>query len=417
MKMAVLVYEYPPKIVGGLGTYAAEITRKFVLTDNDVTVFTMNDDVGTLPTREIWRGIEIHRPLDIDISDSLPDVIAEDIIRKWGRGLHFFSKVLIYNYLSASKLVNELMKKENIKYDLVVAHDWLSAIGGMAVKKEGGLPFAFHVHSTEKGRTLGNASEVLSNIELHSAKAADMIVTVSFAMKEELIGLGFPKDKIQVCYNGVDAQKYNPQDVKAEQVKKIRSLYDVKDDEAMILFIGRLVGVKGVDKLIMAMPHILQKIPKAKLVILGLGDLQEYLKNLVNYMRLDNYVKFRFEFLPEEERILHYAACDVAVFPSHYEPFGIVVLEAMSMEKPVVVGAAGVSGMREIVICCGEDQCGYHVDPSNPTDIAWGIISVLENPDKMKWLGKNGRKRVLEEFTWDKIAERTLGLYEQMIKH
>src|SRR5208337_313650 len=313
MKMAVLVYEYPPKIVGGLGTYAAEITRKFVLTDNDVTVFTMNDDAGTLPTREIWRGIEIHRPLHIDISDSLPDVIAEDIRIKWGRGLQFFSKVLIYNYLSASKLVNELMKKDNIKYDLVVAHDWLSAIGGMAVKKEGGLPFAFHVHSTEKGRTLGKGSEVLSNIELHCAKAADMIVTVSFAMKEELTSLGFPKDKIQVCYNGVDAQKYNPQDVKAEQIKKIRSLYDVKDDEAMILFVGRLAGMKGVDKLIMAMPHILQKIPKAKLVILGLGDLQDYLKNLVNYMRLDNCVKFRFEFLPEEERILHYAACDVAV--------------------------------------------------------------------------------------------------------
>jgi len=416
MKMAVLVYEYPPKIVGGLGTYAAEITRKFVLTDNDVTVFTMNDDAGTLPTREIWRGIEIHRPLHIDISDSLPDVIAEDI-RKWGRGLHLFSKILIYNYLSASTLVNELIKKENIKYDLVVAHDWLSAIGGITVKKEIGLPFAFHVHSTEKGRTLGNGSEVVSNIELHAAKAADMIVTVSYAMKEELTKLGFPKDRIQVCYNGVDAQKYNPKDVTAEQARKIRSLYDVKDDEVMILFIGRLVGVKGVDKLIMAMPHILQKIPKAKLVILGLGDLQDYLKNLVNYMRLNNYVKFRFEFLPEEERILHYAACDVAVFPSHYEPFGIVVLEAMSMEKPVVVGAAGVSGMREIVICCGEDQCGFHIDPSNPTDIAWGIISVLESPEKMKWLGKNGRKRVLEEFTWDRIAERTLKLYEQMVKH
>jgi len=416
MKMAVLVYEYPPKIVGGLGTYAAEITRKFVLTDNDVTVFTMNDDAGTLPTREIWRGIEIHRPLHIDISDSLPDVIAEDI-RKWGRGLHMFSKILIYNYLSASKLVNELIRKENSKYDFVVAHDWLSAIGGITVKKEIGLPFAFHVHSTEKGRTLGNGSEVVSNIELHAAKAADMIVTVSFAMKEELTKLGFPKDKIQVCYNGVDAQKYNPKDVTAEQIKKIRSLYGVKDDEVMILFIGRLVGVKGVDKLIMAMPHILQKIPKAKLVILGLGDLQDYLTNLVNYMRLSNYVKFRFEFLPEEERILHYAACDVAVFPSHYEPFGIVVLEAMSMEKPVVVGAAGVSGMREIVICCGEEQCGYHIDPSNPTDIAWGIVSTLENPEKMKWLGKNGRKRVLEEFTWDKIAEKTLELYEQMVKH
>jgi glycosyltransferase involved in cell wall biosynthesis len=417
MKMAVLVYEYPPKIVGGLGTYAAEITRKFVLTDNDVTVFTMNDDAGTLPTREIWRGIEIHRPLHIDISDSLPDVIAQDI-KKWGfPGLHMFSKILIYNYLSASKLVNELIRKDNIKYDFVVAHDWLSAIGGITVKKEVGLPFAFHVHSTEKGRTLGNGSEVLSNIELHAAKAADMVVTVSYAMKEELTTLGFPKDKIQVCYNGVDAQKYNPKGVTAEQIKKIRSLYGVKDDEVMILFVGRLVGVKGVDKLIMAMPHILQKIPKAKLVILGLGDLQDYLTNLVNYMRLSNCVKFRFEFLPEEERILHYAACDVAVFPSHYEPFGIVVLEAMSMEKPVVVGAAGVSGMREIVICGGDDQCGFHIDPSNPTDIAWGIISALENQEKMKWLGKNGRKRVLEEFTWDRIAEKTLGLYQQMVKH
>jgi glycogen(starch) synthase len=418
MKMSVLVWEYPPKIVGGLGTYAAEITRKFVLTDNDVTVFTMNDDAGTLPTREIWRGIEIHRPLHIDISDSLPDFVAEDIRKSgMGSGIQFFSKILVYNCLSASKLVNELIRKEDIKYDIVVAHDWLSAIGGMTVKREVGMPLAFHVHSTEKGRTLGNGSVTVSNIELHAAKAADMIVTVSYAMKEELTNLGFPKEKIQVCYNGVDAQKYDPQEVTIEQKMKIRNLYDVKDDETMILFIGRLGGVKGVDKLIMAMPHVLQKNPKAKLVIVGLGDLQEYLMNLVKATKMSDFVKFRFEFIPEEERILHYAACDVAVFPSHYEPFGIVVLEAMSMEKPVVVGAAGVSGMREIVICGGEDQCGFHIDPSNPTDIAWGITSALENLEKMKWLGKNGRRRVLEEFTWDKIAEKTLRLYEQLEKH
>jgi glycosyltransferase involved in cell wall biosynthesis len=413
--MAVLVWEYPPKIVGGLGTYATEITRKFVLMDNDVTIFTMNDDSGTLPTREIWRGIEIHRPLDIDVSDSLPDVIAEDI-RKWGQGIHMFSKLLIYNYLSASKLVNELIRKENIKYDIVVAHDWLSAIGGITVKKEAGLPFAFHVHSTERGRTLGNGSEVVSNIELHGATAADLIVTVSYAMKDELIKLGFPSQKIQVSYNGVDPQKYSPEAANAEQIKKIREFYDIKDDELMILFLGRLVGVKGVDRLIMAMPHILQKTPKAKLVIVGLGDLQEYLTNLVKTMRLTGSVKFRFEFIPEEERILHYAACDVAVFPSLYEPFGIVVLEAMSMERPVVVGGAGISGMREIVIPCGEEQCGYHVDPSNPMDIAWGINSTLESADRRKWLGKNGRKRVLNEFTWDKIAEKTLALYEQIMK-
>ena len=413
MKLAVLVWEYPPRIVGGLGTYAAEITRKFVLDDNDVTVFTMNDDAGSLPTRVIWRGIEIHRPLQIDISDSLPEVVAEDIRKSW-TGIQLFSKILVYNYLSASKLVNELIRKEEIKYDIVVAHDWLSAIGGMTVKRETGLPFAFHVHSTEKGRTLGNGSVTVSNIELHAARVADLIVTVSYAMKDELVGLGFPKEKIQVSYNGVDPDKYNPSTVTAGQVKKIRAMYDVKDDEEMILFIGRLVGVKGVDKLIMALPHILQKNPKAKLVIVGRGDLQEYLMNLVKVTKMSDFVKFRFEFIPEEERILHYAACDVAVFPSFYEPFGIVVLEAMAMERPVVVGGAGITGMREIVVCCGDEQCGYHVDPNNPSDIAWGINSVLENADKKKWLGKNGRKRVLNEFTWDKVAAKTLGLYEQI---
>jgi glycogen(starch) synthase len=417
MKMAVLVYEYPPKIVGGLGTYAAEITRKFVLMEHDVSVFTMNDDIGGLPTREIWRGIEIHRPLHIDVSDSLPDVIAEDIT-KWGRGIQLFSKILVYNYLSASKLVNELIKKESFKYDIVIAHDWLSVIGGITIKKESGLPLAFHVHSTEKGRTLGNGSEVVNNIESHGARAADLIVTVSYAMKDELLKLGFPKDKIQVCYNGVDPQKYSPKTTnkQTKATRELRSSYGLKDDDLMILFIGRLVGVKGVDKLIMAMPHVLQKIPNAKLVIVGLGDLQDYLVNLVKITKLKDSVKFRFEFLPEEQRILHYDACDVAVFPSLYEPFGIVALEAMSMERPVVVGAAGVSGMREIVVPCGEDQCGYHVNPNNPPDIAWGITSALENAEKKEWLGKNGRNRVLNEFTWEKIAKKTITSYERVIK-
>jgi glycogen(starch) synthase len=415
MKIAVLVYEYPPKIVGGLGTYAAEITRKFVLMDNDVTVFTMNDDGGTLPTREIWRGIEIHRPLHIDVSDSLPDVIADDI-KKWGRGLRLFGNLLVYNYLTASKLINELIKKEGVNYDVVVAHDWLSIMGGVTVKKESELPLVFHVHSTEKGRTLGNGSSVVSNIELRGAKMADMIITVSYAMKDELIQLGFPKDKIEVAYNGVDPQKYDPESVSGEQVRKIKAFYGLKDDDFMILFLGRLVGVKGVDKLIMAMPHVLSKIPNARLVIVGVGDQQEYLINLTRTMRLNEYVRFRFDFIPEEERILHYAACDVAVFPSYYEPFGIVALEAMSMEKPVVVGAGGVSGMREIVVCCSDEQCGYHIDPNNPSDIAWGIISSLENPERKKWLGKNGRKRVLNEFTWNKIAEKTVQLYEEVSK-
>jgi glycogen(starch) synthase len=415
MKIAVLVYEYPPKIVGGLGTYTAEITRKFVLLGHDVTVFTMNDDEGSLPTRELLRGIEIHRPVHIDVSDSLPDVLAEDV-KKWGRGIKFFSKILMYNYLSAAKMINELVRSENFKFDLVVAHDWLSVIAGITIKKELGIPLAFHVHSNERGRTLGNGSGVVSSIENRGGQMADLVVTVSYSMQDELIQLGFPAEKIRVCYNGVDPKKYDPTQVSQERIDAVRQRYGLNNDDTMILFVGRLVWVKGVDKLIRAMPQVLQKIPNAKLVILGLGDMRDYLEGLVRNLHLEDVVKFRFEFITEEERIAHYAACDVAAFPSLYEPFGIVTLEAMSMEKPVVVGARGTSGMREIVSITNSDQCGFHINPNDPSDIAWGIVSAIEDPEKRHWLGRNGRKRVLDHFSWDAAANSTIQLYSTLLK-
>ena len=413
MKIALLVYEYPPKIVGGLGTYAAEITRKFVLLGHDVAVFTMNDDDGSLPTRELLRGIEIHRPVHIDVSDSLPDVVAEDV-KKWGRGIRFFSKILMYNYLSASKVINELVRRDDFKYDLVVAHDWLSLIAGISIKKELGLPLVFHVHSNERGRTLGNGSEVVSSIESRGGQTADLVVTVSYAMQDELIQAGFPAKRIRVCYNGVDPEKYKLERVAGEKVMEARQRYGLGENDLMILFVGRLVWIKGVDKLIRAMPQVIKKVPNAKLVIVGLGDMRDYLERLVHNLNLQDVVKFRFEFIPEEERIAHYAACDVAVYPSLYEPFGIVTLEAMSVEKPVVVGATGISGMREIVVASGPDQCGFHINPNDPADIAWGIINAIKNPEKKLQFGRNGRKRVLESFSWEKAAERTIQLYTEL---
>jgi glycogen(starch) synthase len=375
----------------------------------------MNDDEGSLPTRELLRGIEIHRPVHIDVSDSLPDVVAEDV-KKWGRGIQFFSKILMYNYLSASKLINELVRGEGFKFDLVVAHDWLSVIAGITIRKELGIPLAFHVHSNERGRTLGNGSGVVSSIENRGGQMADMVITVSYAMQDELIQAGFPAETIRVCYNGVDPKKYSPDQVSQVRTKEIRRKYNLKDDDMMILFVGRLVWIKGVDKLIRAMPQVLQTIPNAKLVIIGLGDMREYLEGLVRNLHLEDFVKFRFEFIPEEERIAHYAACDIAAYPSLYEPFGIVTLEAMSMEKPVVVGAAGTSGMREIVSISGPDQCGFHINPNDPADIAWGIISAIKDPQKRIQFGRNGRKRVLDLFSWDAAAKTTLNRYSELIK-
>jgi len=412
MRIAMFVYEFPPKIVGGLGTYAAEISQQFIRMGHDVTVFTMND--STLLTREAWHGVEIHRPMLVEISEILPALVAEDL-RKWGRGIKFFSNIFVYNILTASKLVNDLVKKEEVKFDVISAHDWLSVIAGASVKSELNIPLVFHVHSTEKGRAMDSGSRVVNDIEFYGGQISDEVVTVSLAMRDELLSQGFPEQKIRVCYNGIDPNKYDPSKVKPEDVKTLRNEYSLRESDNMVLFVGRLVSVKGVDRLVMAMPEVLRKFPNTKLVIVGLGDLQQHLASLVNSLGLQNSVILRFEFLPEEKRILHYAACNAAVFPSLYEPFGIVCTEAMSMGKPVVVGARGTSGLREQIVPGGPEQCGFHVNPNDPSDIAWGIISMLADPAVASRFGENARNRVLKYFSLEAVAKSTLTVYEDLL--
>ena len=182
-------------------------------------------------------------------------------------------------------------------------------------------------------------------------------------------------------------------------------------DWNMVLFLGRLTWVKSVKNLVQAMPMVLEEFPKTKLVILGKGEEQSDIVETSNRLGIKDKVVYRFDFVPEDERILYYAASDVCVFPSVYEPFGIVSLEAMSMAKPVVVGARGVVGFREQVINSGPDQNGVHVNGEDPADIAWGIKEVLRDPKRARLWGKNGRKRVLDYFTWKKVAEQTLEVY------
>lgn len=414
MEIAMFVWEFPPRLVGGLGTYASEITQQFVKMGHDVTVFTLND--GNLSTRDVWSGVEVHRPLIVDLLDAFPNFIMEDI-KKRGPNVKFFSDIFAYNVLSTSKLVNELIKEEDRSFDIVVSHDWLSIISGVAAKKELKKPFVFHIHSTEKGRTLGGGSQIVSELEHQGGQSADVVVTVSSAMRDELVSQGFAENKIRVCGNGIDVQKYDPRKVSREDVDKIRKIYGIQENDPMILFIGRLFSIKGVDRLIMAMPSILRRAPNVKLVIVGLGEMQKHLTNLVSILNLKDSVKMKFEFISEEERILHYATSDVCVFPSLYEPFGIVCLEAMSMGKPVVVGGAGTSGMREIVVPSGSQQCGFHINQYDPEDIAWGIGCVLADKEAAKRLGENARNRVVEYYTWEKAAKDTLQIYNEVLNN
>jgi glycosyltransferase involved in cell wall biosynthesis len=411
MRIAFLAWEYPPVLIGGLGTYAENITRKFVEFGHDVTVFSLNN--GDLPTREVIKGVEVHRPLITNASSIFP-LLSKDL-ENWGVNIKFFSDFFLYNILSSSKLVNDLVKKQYYRFDIICFHDWLNSVAGIIIKNELKIPSVFHAHSTEWGRS-GDGSEIIKALERKAASEANSIITVSYAMKEDLTKHGWPEEKINVVWNGVDPEKYNPEKCKIEEIEALRSRYNIKNDENLILFIGRLTWVKGVRNLIQAMPYVLSKHPNTKLVILGRGEEQKDIVDLASRLNIADKVYYRFEFVPETERILYYAASDLCVFPSIYEPFGIVSLEAMAMEKPVVVGAKGIVGFREQVASSGPEQNGVHVDGNNPLDIAWGINEVLADKERAKAWGKNGRKRVINYFTWNKAAEQTIKCYESILK-
>jgi len=412
MRIGFFVWEYPPKLVGGLGTYAQYITREFVELGHDVSVFTLNP--GDLKTREILKGVEVHRPLISNASNVFPMFVIDDL-KKWGTNIRFFNDIFIYNILSATKFVNGLIEKEGYSFDVVCVHDWLSSVSGLIVKNETKIPLVFHVHSTEWGRSGAQGSSVVSHFEWATAQHADRIITVSHAMRDDLTRHGWPQSKISVVWNGVDPERYNPQNCRPEDVERIRDRYGISKDWKMLLFLGRLTWVKSVRNLVQAMPMVLEEYPKTKLVILGKGEEQRDIVETANRLGIKDKIIYRFELVPEDERILHYAAADVCVFPSVYEPFGIVSLEAMAMAKPVVVGAQGTVGFREQVVSSGPDQNGIHVNGEDPADIAWGIKETLKDPQRARLWGENGRKRVLEYFTWRKAAEQTLEIYKTLL--
>ncbi|NYT02968.1 MAG: glycosyltransferase family 4 protein [Methanosarcinales archaeon] len=401
MKIAYLSTEFPPQVYGGLGVYVDSISRELAAMDNKVSVFTLGD--GDLKRRQTSRGITAFRENPVSMRDALEVFFSPETL-SWGEGLDLLTDLLSYNQLAASRIL------ENGPYDVCVAHDWLGLPAGLAVKRKG-LPLIFHVHSLEAGRS-DHPNPQLVNLELRGARLADAVITVSQAMKEELADLGVDEDKIRVCYHGVDYRALNPASIKQERLDELRSRYGISPEDRVVLFLGRLEPVKGVSQLLEALPLIRERHPRARLLIVGRGTLESRVREALE--RLGG-VTLVTDFLDREAKMYHYALADLCVFPSLYEPFGIVALEAAAMEKPAVIGASGISGLREIVENPGKERpTGVHVNPRDPADIAWGIDLALQDMDRLKEWGRNARARGLEMFTWRRAAEETLEIYREV---
>ena len=415
MRSVHFIWEFPPSVGGGLGTSASELTRFLVRLGNEVTVLSMNPD-NQLPTTDNWKGVDVHRPMIADMSDVFPVFVDHDL-RGWGDNLKFFSDVMAYNTLATTKFLNSINRGDRRKFDLVHAHSWMGITAGASVKKSTKLPLAFQVHSTEKGRSNGMGSRTVEELEFLGSRKANIVVTVSNAMKKEIVTLGMARpEKVHVCYNGVDTNNYNPDKAEKDLMDRLRTYYGIEDGQRMILFIGRITRTKSPTNLITAMTEVIEDLPETKLVMVGVGELSQEVKDLINTHELKDHVKFRNEYISIEEKRAHYAIADLCVFPSIYEPFGISCMEAMSMQRPVVVGASGTNGLKEQVIPDGPNKNGIHIDGNDPSDIAWGIQEALSSDDQLRRMGDNARKRAVENFDWEDMAQDMVDIYKVCVR-
>jgi glycogen(starch) synthase len=401
MRVAYLTTEFPPRIYGGLGVYVDCISRELVALEQSVSVFVPGD--ANLSSHEMAGGVEVFRETPVPMRDGLVPFFSEQTLA-WGAGLDLLLDLLSYNQLAASRLLQEG------PFDLCVAHDWLGLPGALAVKQKD-TPMIYHVHGLEVGRS-DHPNPQLVSLEKKGAKAADLVITVSEAMLQELVDLGVPAEKIRVCYHGVDSEFFDPSRIDPAKLEKLREQYGLDVDDIVILFIGRLEPVKGVIQFLQAIPKVLEKHHRVKLLMVGKGSLEDFVRSEAEKT---GFLTLVTDFIDPEAKAYHYALADLCVFPSLYEPFGIVALEAAAMGKAAVVGASGVSGLREIVEHPGTKKpTGVHINPSDPEDIAWGINLALEDPDRLKAWGKNARERVQKNFTWRHAAEITLNIYREV---
>lgn len=386
MKILTLSWEYPPRVVGGLARHVEELSRAQIRAWEQIHVITA--DHPYTPAYEQMAGVHVHRVKNdfIDISDFL------ESIKHLNVGLF--------------ELGQEILKERG--FDLIHAHDWLVADSAVALKQTFNLPLIVTMHATERGRWGGIYNDIQRYINYKewqiNYESARTIVCSDF-MKGQLENhFNLPSDKIRVIPNGVELDKF---DVMFDGLDFRRHF--AFDHEKIIMTVGRMVPEKGLHHLIDAIPRVLYNFPNAKFVLVGGGPQKESLINHVRDLGLRNKVYFPGK-IDDLSLIKLLKVSDVAVYPSLYEPFGIVVLEAMACHLPVVVSDAG--GLKEIVL---HEKTGLTSYAGNPNSIAWGLLEMLRNPGKAAWFADRAYKRLLREFNWDIITEQTKNIYREVI--
>jgi len=396
MRVLMLSYEYPPKIVGGLGAAVLGLARALVRQGDHVHVVSASS-VGDSDS-EVLDGVTVSRVARSTFSEGLDPYGG-------GGDAGFLRIAMEANFGLASRGVLEARRKG--PYDIIHAHDWHSAFAAKSLKHALKIPLAFTIHSTEHGRNRGIHSDLqryIHEIEWMATYEAWRIICCSNYMSDELRRIfSLPQDKIDVIPNGID-QVVAPDKGFANEVKS----HYAKAGDFLVFYIGRLVYEKGVHVLLSSIPKVLEEVGNVKFVIAGDGYYQNVLREKAQRLGIEDHVVFAGR-ISDATRDALYVAADAAVFPSLYEPFGIVALEGMMKGTPVVVSDTG--GLSEVV---RHEETGVKVYPGDADSLGWGIKKVLLDESLRTRLRENGPKEVIERFSWDRVAELTREVYTRI---
>ncbi|HIK05447.1 MAG TPA: glycosyltransferase family 4 protein [Trichormus sp. M33_DOE_039] len=388
MKILVLSWEFPPRIVGGIARHVAELYPQLVQLGHEIHLITV--EVGHASMYEVVEGIHVHR---------VPVSHSND----------FFHWVVNLNQ-SMGHHGGKLILEEG-DFDLIHAHDWLVGDAAIALKHTFKIPLIATIHATEYGRYNGIHNDIQSYIHgkesLLAYNAWRIIVCTNYMRQEVARALASPWDKIDVIHNGIRPEKKkHHEDFHAQDFRR----QFAGDHEKIVYYVGRMTYEKGVSVLMNAAPKVLWEMGGyVKFVIVGGGNTDNLKRQA---WELGIWDKCYFTgFLSDEYLDKFQTVADCAVFPSLYEPFGIVALESFASRVPVVVSDTG--GFPEVV---QHTKTGVVTWVNDPDSLAWGILEVLRNPGYRQWLVDNAYEDLERRFSWPKLAQQTDAVYRRVVQ-
>jgi glycogen synthase len=393
MKVLMVSWEYPPVVIGGLGRHVHHLSTALAAAGHEVVVLSRRPS-GTDPSTH---------PSSDEINEDVRVVAAAQDPHEFT----FAKDMMAWTLAMGHAMVRtglSLKKKRNGRPwhpDVVHAHDWLVAHPAVALSEFYDVPMVSTVHATEAGRHSGWVSGSLSRqvhaVESWLVRESDSLITCSASMRDEITELFGPGlAEVTVIRNGIDAARWPFAE---------RRRHGVASGPPELLFVGRLEYEKGVHDAIAALPRIRRAHPGTTLTIAGDGTQQEWLVEQARKYRVLKATRFVGR-LDHAELLAALHRAHAAVLPSHYEPFGLVALEAAAAGTPLVT--SNIGGLGEAVI---NGETGMSCPPRDVARLAEAVGAVLDDPAAAQRRARAARERLTSDFDWHTVADETAQVY------